>query len=321
LHPERDQAWFENECRNMSKRAVAQELLCNFASSGDTFLSADDIEWIGKIICPPKDRYGDDRNVWIWKVPLSAHHYVISADIARGDSVDYSAFHVIDLDEGEVVAEYKGKIQPDRFAELLADIGKMYYNALLIPENNSFGYATILKLKDLKYPKVYRQADDRFAPIVQYQPVDDSDIAGFNTNGKTRIQILTKLEEVIRNKQIKIYSSRFYEELKTFVWTGARAQAMKDHNDDLVMSLAIGLWVFDVSSAHGHDAVKLNEMMLAGMGTTSTKMGQFDGRVEGPNKGFTHVNPYLPYFTSDGTAPLAGGRGKISEDLAWLFKK
>ena len=104
----------------------------------------------------------------------------------------------------------------------------------MCPENNSYGYATILKLKELNYPALYyrrRKADY----IGGYVPPGNSDIAGFTTSGKTRNLILTKLEEIIRNKQLKIYSSRLHDEMKTFIWKGNKAQAMKgNYNDDLV---------------------------------------------------------------------------------------
>ena len=74
---------------------------------------------------------------------------------------------------------------------------------------------------------------------------------GFNTSGKSRPQILAKLEEAIRNKQILIHSSRFYDEIKTFIFNNGRAQAMRGHHDDLVMSMAIGLWLFETSGDHG----------------------------------------------------------------------
>ena len=38
VHPERDAEWFERETKNMSKRQIAQELLCNFNTSGDTVI-------------------------------------------------------------------------------------------------------------------------------------------------------------------------------------------------------------------------------------------------------------------------------------------
>jgi hypothetical protein len=51
-----------------------------------------------------------------------------------------------------IVAEYKGKIPPDRFGEMLDNLGRQYNNALLAPENNTFGYTTVMKLKELNYP-------------------------------------------------------------------------------------------------------------------------------------------------------------------------
>ena len=240
VHPERGQEWFNETTKNLSDRQIAQEYLCDFTSSGETFLSANDIAWLKSIAKPPIDRGGFDMNVWIWKYPLTEHNYLITADVSRGDSKDYSTFHIIDIEEGECVAEYKGKIPPDRFAELLAKFGKKYNNALMCPENNSYGYATILKLKEIGYPNLYHKKRKQVF-IGGYTPSGDNDIAGFTTSGKTRNLVLTKLEEVLRNKQILIYSSRFCDELKTFTWRGNKAQAMRGHNDDLVMSFAIAM--------------------------------------------------------------------------------
>lgn len=33
----------------------------------------------------------------------------------------------------------------------------------------------------------------------------------------------------------------------TFIWNNGRAEAMRGYNDDLVMALAIGLWVRDTA--------------------------------------------------------------------------
>jgi hypothetical protein len=251
----------------MSKRQIAQEYLCDFNSSGETFLGATEIEWIRKCVTAPVSRDGDDKNVWIWKYPLSEHNYIVSADVARGDSKDYSTFHVIDVEEGEVVAEYKGKIRPDNFAELLSVWGHKYNKALLCPENNSFGYATILKLQEMQYPKLYyRKRKQVF--IGGYVPKQSADIAGFTTNGKTRSMILGKLEEIIRNKQLIIRSSRTYEEIKTFTWKTGRAEAKRGFHDDLVMSLAIGTWLYDASADYSKSSKSLNQAMINAMSST-----------------------------------------------------
>ena len=264
LNPDYNEEWFEQITANMSKRQIAQEYLCDFTTSGDTFLGSEEIEWMKQNIVPPIAREGDDRNVWIWKYPLSDHNYVISADVARGDSKDYSTFHVIDNTDGVVVAEYKGKIRPDNFAELLSTWGHKYNKALLCPENNSFGYATILKLQELQYPRLYYRRR-KTVYIGDYVPKSSPGIAGFSTNGKTRSMILGKLEEVIRNKQIILMSSRSLEELKTFSWSTGRAEAKRGYHDDLVMSLAIGVWLYDASADYSKDSKTLNNSMLAAM--------------------------------------------------------
>tara|TARA_R100000664_G_scaffold33789_2_gene52029 strand:- start:4739 stop:6367 length:1629 start_codon:yes stop_codon:yes gene_type:complete len=287
VHPERDEAWFEETTKNLSDRQIAQEYLCDFAASGETFLSSNDIEYIRNSVAKPKERCGPDRGVWIWKYPLSENNYIISADVSRGDSRDYSTFHVIDINESECVAEYKGKIPPDRLGELLVEYGEKYNNALICPENNSYGYATILKIKELNYPNLYYKKR-KAVYIGGYTPDYNPDLAGFTTSGRTRSLILTKLEEVLRNKMIKIYSTRFYEELKTFVWVGNKAQGMKGHNDDLVMSFAIGVWLFDASDTYSKSNKDVNNAMLKAMSVTRNS---YDDLPEAILEGRPYNNP------------------------------
>ena len=266
----------------MSKRQIAQEYLCDFAVSGETYLDSVTLNWVGSLVTKPIMREGPDNNVWIWKQPLSESEYVISADVSRGDAKDYSTFHVIDVNESEVVAEYKGKIRPDKFAELLAHYGEKYNKALICPENNSYGYATILKLIDLAYPRMYRKKS-KDVYIGNYTPSNSADNVGFNTNGKTKSTILAKLEEVLRNKTLLSYSSRFYEELKVFsVSSSGKAGAKRGYNDDLVMSLAIGSWLFDASGDHSKTSKVLNEQMLAGMAHNSKTYEDTPGAVFNP---------------------------------------
>ena len=318
VHPERDQEWFDKETSNMNQRQIAQELNCDFASSGDTFLTAQDIEWVANMIQPPAFREGPQRNVWVWKRPLSAHQYIVSADIARGDARDFSAFHIIDTETSEIVAEYKGKIPPDRFAQVLYDWGTQYNNALMVPENNSFGYATILKLKELKYPRLYYR-NRKSVYIGTYTPNYDTDKAGFDTQRKSRNQILTKLEEVLRNKEIKIYSSRVYDELKTFVWKSNKPQAMKGYNDDLIMSLAIGVWLYDTSPDYSRDASALNQAMLKGMKFTRN---QYRDRNVGGHM-TDRMNPFMPISTNHSDVDKEADKtmgNKLPADFDWLWK-
>lgn len=262
VHPERDEEWFEKESRNLNKQQVAQELLCDFQASGDTFLSQEDIQKYQMRIKNPIEKWGPENKIWVWKYFQPGHNYVISADVSRGDGADFSAFHVIDTNESEVVAEFKGKVPPDQLAVLLSEAGNRYGKAMLCPESNTYGYAVLMKLQELGYKNIYFEKEkDKFDMLYGQGSIGK---AGFSTQGASRANILTKLEEVIRNDKILIYSSRLVSEFKTFVWSGQKAKARNGKNDDLVMSLAIGLWLFEASSKSNQTSYDINAAMLAG---------------------------------------------------------
>jgi hypothetical protein len=215
------------------------------------------------------------------------------------------------------VAEFRGKVPPDQFAVILAEAGKRYNEALLCPENNTYGYAVIMKLRDMGYKNLYFKSErDKFNAFYGSGSVDISR-AGFTTSGQSRSQILTKLDEMLRNNSIKVYSSRFYSELKTFIWTGTKAQAQKGKHDDLVMSLAIGTWLYDASPGGAHAAYDINKAMLAGFAMNSTSKDL----VINPWAGKTY-NPFRPHVLQD--IPTSSKDGKVPPtpygDFSWLIK-
>ena len=100
--------------------------------------------------------------------------YLVCADVGRGDAQDYSAFHVIDIENMEQVAEYRGKISTKDFGNLCMNVAQEYNNALLVIENSSIGWAAIQQVidrqydnlfytsKDLQYVDVARQVTNRY---------------------------------------------------------------------------------------------------------------------------------------------------------------
>jgi hypothetical protein len=255
--------------------------------------------------------------VWVWKYALTDHKYVISADVARGDAADYSAFHVIDTNESEIVAEYKGKLPPDQFAILLNEAGMRYGNAVVCPENNTYGYAVVMKLKELNYPNLYyKNQRDKFADM--YSGESNIHKIGFTTSGQSRNQILTKLEEVLRNQQLMTYSSRLYEELKTFVWSGTKAQAQKGKNDDLVISLAIGVWLYDTSPSYNKYSVDVNKAMLEGFAVSNRRVDSSDTSPFASHSKFAK-NPFKPIILTNTVDHSGSIDPDDHEDMSWLL--
>ena len=111
LHPDHDQEWRNSQDIILkSKKKAAQEHDCDFISSGDNVIDGLILKWYKdtQVKDPIEKRWY--KKLWIWKYPEVGKRYIICADVGRGDGGDYSAFHIIDLEELEQIAEYKGHI-------------------------------------------------------------------------------------------------------------------------------------------------------------------------------------------------------------------
>ena len=103
------------------------------------------------------------------------------------------------------------------------------------------------KLQDSGYPNIYYSKKSTHEQVESYLAETSGVVPGFSTTMKTRPLIVAKLEEFVRNKLINIKSRRLFNEMKTFIWHNGKPQAMKKHNDDLIMALAIACWVRDTA--------------------------------------------------------------------------
>jgi hypothetical protein len=258
-------------------------------------------------VCEPKYRTGFDRNFWIWESYLPDCTYLLSADVARGDGKDYSVFHIFKLDTMEIIAEYQGKVAPDVFAQIIADAGKEYGDCLAVVENNTVGFAVLDKLKEKDYPNIYYSIKSSHEYIDQLEAeYNNSAIAGFTTSLKTRPMIVAKMEEFVRNRLIKVYSSRLLNEFKTFVWNNGRPQAMRSYNDDLIMAFAIGCWVKDTAFAEAQRDVQYQKAILNSMKKSDSIMNTTIPGMQG----------YRPTNSSE-KAKIEAEKNK---DFMWLFK-
>jgi hypothetical protein len=307
VHPERDEEWFAKETRNMSARQIAQELECNFNASGETVISADDINRLYDGITEPQYRVGFDRNLWLWEQYDASCTYLLAADVARGDAADYSVFHIIKLETMEVIGEYQGKPNLEQFATILDNTGKEYGDCMLVVENNSLGISILEKLQERQYPNIYFsiKGTHEYITETQAQGINNS-VPGFTTSSKTRPLIIAKMEEFIRNQLITIYSSRIIGEFKTFIWSNNKAQAMRSYNDDLVMALAIACWVRDTALTVNKRDMEYNKAMMSSMIVSNTQ-----------------IDTTIPGMTSHGQSKLRSDQLAAKqqyEEFIWLFK-
>lgn len=260
---------------------------CAFEGSTLTFFPQASIDYVRNMSQQPMGHSGPNgkgHDFHIWKTPVDGHKYVLSADVARGDSEDYSAFHVFDTKESEVVAEYAGKIPPDKYGDFLIEVGTKYNNALIVNELNTVGLATAIKLRDGKYPTLYYPPELQEKMLTMLPEEKEEVLPGFTITQKNREKILENLEMVIRNHHLKVYSLRFVEQMETFIWNGKRGQALKKRHDDLIMAMAVGLTVF-TPMAHSNGYIDIqagaNAAAMAFLSGISRGYKDVNHRVDG----------------------------------------
>jgi hypothetical protein len=269
MHPDRDDAWYRVQRRELGPALTAQEVDCDFLNSGrPAFDTATLSEWseVLRHRAPAQVLYNNDmfdgpydkkaEGLYIFKKPVEGRDYIIGADCATGDGSDYNACHVLDWATGEQMAEFRVLCKPDQWANYLFALGKMYNWAHLAAERNGIGLAVTQKLIDKRYPNlyVYIKEDAKSDPEVSTKHLvsEKTEIVGFNTTSANRPVIIDTTEELIREHQslreqgvvdfYLINGMRTINECLVFNWQDAgkpNPRANEGYNDDLVISLCI----------------------------------------------------------------------------------
>ncbi len=178
----------------------------------------------------------------IWQPPVDGVEYVIGIDVALGvKDGDYSVMEVIRKDTREQVAEWHGHIDPDLLGTEAVFLGRYYNLALLAPEVNNHGIATVNAIRRYRYPRLYRRVKDG--------QVNDKTTStyGWQTTQVTKPKIISMLTRGLRESATKIKSRAALSECLTYVVEedGRKTSAQIGCHDDRVMALAIAYYVLD----------------------------------------------------------------------------
>lgn len=279
---------------------------CNFLSSGNTVVEPDDLTYYEETYqSDPVERRGLSGDYWLWQQPDYSRNYIISADVARGDGSDFSAFHVFDVESVEQVAEYKGKIAPRDYGAFLVGVATEWNNALLVIENASIGWSTIEEVLARNYNNLYYSTSNQMETAESYANKMDRDklVPGFTMSSRTRPLVIAKMVEYIHDHSVVIHSKRLGLELRTFVWLNGKAQAQEGYHDDLVMSFGSALYVRDTALRLRQQGLDLSRAQL-------TSFGDLNKR-----------DPAVYRNTRPATDPfkIYGPKGG-SEDISWVLR-
>ena len=293
VHPERNQDWRDKQDDELGLRMAAQECDCDFSTSGDTVFDVNLLSYYEKTsICEPVEKRGIDGSLHIWEYPDYTRKYLIVADVARGDSKDYSAFHIIDIEEAKQIGEFKSQIGTKEYGHMLVAIATEYNNALLVIENANIGWNTIQVVIDKGYNNLYYSPKGDAGTSAEaflakgYDVTDTTKmVPGFTMSMKTRPLAIGKLDAYLREKSIVIQGHRTMGEMRTFIWKNGRAEAQGGYNDDLVMSLATGCYVRDTALKFAQQGIDLTNATLRNWQTNSP--GVYTGGTNKKDSGWS----------------------------------
>ena len=176
----------------------------------------------------------------IFEFPESNEEYVQGGDSAEGIEQDWSGSVWVRKRDEKVCAIWHSDITPpDEMARELDKINRFYNYALAANEvNNNHGGMCNIILKDLYWNMYYHDIVDRDSgsPTKRW---------GWLTTGQNRQWILDYLDLRLRSRVVQLSSEKLYQEIFDYIVdprTG-RGDHKKGKHDDLLIALAIALWV------------------------------------------------------------------------------
>jgi len=290
---------------------------CDFTTTGHTVIDTDTLKWIKENgIKEPLEKRFSNQSLWIWEYPDYSKQYIVCADVARGDGGDYSAFHVLEINGLKQVAEFKGAVDTKTYGNILVSVANEFNRAILVIENNSYGWATIQQVIDLQYPNTFYSSADLLYVDLERQinnkinRTERNMVPGFTTTNKTRPLIISKLVDYFREKSITINSLRLYEELSVFIWNGSKPEAMGGYNDDLVTSLAMGLWVRDTALRLQNQTGEYTKNLINSINKTGGSEVIYTAKTQ---RAENYWSMDMPSYSKN------TGNNKQREDLKWLL--
>jgi hypothetical protein len=234
-HPNRDQAWADEQKSQLGEVRYNQEVEAQFLGSSYTLI--DGVK-IGNLSY--SHPIYENNNLELFEKPNPRDSYAIMVDVSRGRHLDYSAFAIINISAMpyRVVGTFKDNtISTLEFPHLIYGTAMEYNKAFVLIEVNDLGeeVANIL-WQDYEYENLYFSDKDKLSQARGYP--------GVRTTKKVKGLGCSILKELIEKDQLLVTSHRIIEELGLFVLS-KKSYASEDPkvNDDLCTCLWLFAWL------------------------------------------------------------------------------
>jgi hypothetical protein len=245
-HPDRDEAWANQERNSIGEERFRREHQCEFVIYEETLVNS--LKLIEMQGIDPLKHMGQVR--W-YQDPHPERTYVVSLDPSAGTGGDPAAIQVIELPTLKQVAEWQHNKTPIEgqvknvmgILQYLKEIGakNLYWSV----ENNTIGEAALVVIRDT--------GEENFPGEFLNEPKKQNGQRGrrgFHTGHKSKVEACLILKRWIENDKLNIRSKPLISELKTFVAKGNSYAAKPGEHDDLVMSLLVAVRMIQVIATY-----------------------------------------------------------------------
>ena len=241
--PGRDDVWKEQTIKNTSEEQFRVEFECEFLGSVDTLISASKLRTMVY-----EDPITRNKGLDVFEEPKKDAQYVITVDVARGVTKDYSAFTVIDTSTipYKMVAKYRNnQIKPLLFPNIIHQVATAYNHAYVLCEVNDIGgqVADILQF-DLEYDNLLMCAmRGRAGQVVGQGFSGNKTQMGVKMSTTVKKTGCANMKQLIEDDKLLISDYDVIAELTTFIQKGQAWEAEDGCNDDLAMCLVMFSWL------------------------------------------------------------------------------
>ena len=243
--PGRDDAWKAETIKNTSESQFNTEFECEFLGSIDTLITPAKL----KILTyrqPIQSNAGLDIHIR----PKENHTYMVTADVSRGTSNDYSAFVVIDVTQVpyRIVAKYRdNEVKPLLFPQKIYDVARAYNQAFVLIEVNDIGEQVANAMQfDLEYDNlVMASMRGRAGQVMGGGFSGGRAQVGVRTTNAVKQMGCSNLKQLGEDIKLIVEDYEVINELSTFIVKGQSFEADEGCNDDLVSCLFIFAWATD----------------------------------------------------------------------------
>ena len=243
--PGRDEKWRKETIANTSEQQFQTEFECEFLGSIDTLITPHKLRTLA-YKTPLQSNAGLD----VYEHPKKDNTYLLTADVSRGTSNDYSAYVVFDVTQVpyRIVAKFRdNEIKPLMFPQKIYHVAKAYNQAFVLVEVNDIGEQVANALQyDMEYDNLIMASMRGRAGQI---------LGGGFSGGKAQLGVRTtkavkkigcsNLKQMVEDNKLIIEDFDAINELSTFIVKGSSFEADDGCNDDMVACLFIFGWCTD----------------------------------------------------------------------------